>query len=115
MTCPGIPYFGGTIARALSRLSFACSTARTNPLIDVETRDETLPRVDTEAAKQCASSHHMTNEHHAFKEGDRVRAALREGFPAGTVIKVLELGFILIRWDGDVLETAHHRDLIKLG
>jgi hypothetical protein len=56
----------------------------------------------------------MPNESHAFVEGDRVRAIKREAFPPGTVVKVLELGFVLIRWDGDVLETAHHRDLVKL-
>jgi hypothetical protein len=56
----------------------------------------------------------MPNENHAFVEGDRVRATHREPFPAGTVVRLLELGFVLIRWDGDVLETAHHRDLTKL-
>jgi hypothetical protein len=56
----------------------------------------------------------MSNEKQAFTEGDRVRAIHREAFPAGTVIKVLELGFLLIRWDGDVLETAHHHDLAKV-
>jgi len=56
----------------------------------------------------------MPNEHHAFAEGDRVRAIHRDPFPAGTVIKVLELGYVLVRWDGDVLETAHHRELTKL-
>ena len=55
----------------------------------------------------------MSNEHLALIEGDRVRAKHRDPFPHGTVIKVLELGFVLIRWDGDVLETAHHRELTK--
>jgi hypothetical protein len=56
----------------------------------------------------------MSNEHHAFCEGDRVRAANRDDFPFGTVVKLLDLGVILIRWDGNVLETAHHRELVKL-
>lgn len=56
----------------------------------------------------------MSKEHHAFTEGDRVRAVNRDEFPPGTVVKLLDLGFILIRWDGDVLETAHHRELAKL-
>ena len=56
----------------------------------------------------------MSNEHQAFSEGDRVRAVNRDDFPLGTVIKLLDLGFVLIRWDGDVLETAHHRELVKL-
>lgn len=56
----------------------------------------------------------MTDENHSLAEGDRVRALKRDAFPAGTVIKVLELGFLLIRWDGDVLETAHHRELTKI-
>lgn len=56
----------------------------------------------------------MPHESHTFVEGDRVRARNREAFPDGTVLKVLELGFVLIRWDGDVLETAHHRELLKL-
>jgi hypothetical protein len=55
----------------------------------------------------------MSNEHQAFAEGDRVRAIHRDPFPSGTVIKVLELGYVLVRWDGDVLETAHHRELTK--
>ena len=56
----------------------------------------------------------MSNEYHAFAEGDRVRATHRDSFPSGTVIKVLELGFVLIRWDGDVLETAHYHELTKI-
>jgi hypothetical protein len=46
--------------------------------------------------------------------GDRVRASHRPGFPDGTVVKILEGGFVLVRWDGDVLETAHPRELTKL-
>lgn len=50
---------------------------------------------------------------HAFAEGDRVSALSRPGFPSGTVIKLMDQGFLLVRWDGDVLETAHHRELTK--
>lgn len=51
---------------------------------------------------------------HNFAEGDRVRAQRRAQFPDGTVLKLMDLGFLLIRWDGDVLETAHHSELQKL-
>ena len=50
---------------------------------------------------------------HHFIEGDRVAAVTRPGFPYGTVIKLMELGYVLVQWDGNVLETAHHRELIK--
>jgi hypothetical protein len=56
----------------------------------------------------------MRTEHHAFIEGDRVRSLHRDPFPDGTIVKVLENGFVLIRWDTDVLETALHCDLAKL-
>lgn len=55
----------------------------------------------------------MTQSIHAFAEGDRVSAISRPGFPSGTVLKLMDLGFLLVRWDSDVLETAHHRELIK--
>lgn len=55
----------------------------------------------------------MTQSMHAFAEGDRVAAISRPGFPSGTVLKLMDLGFLLVRWDSDVLETAHHRDLTK--
>ena len=51
---------------------------------------------------------------HNFAEGDRVRAHRRAQFPDGTVLKLMDLGFLLIRWDSDVLETAHHSELEKL-
>ena len=50
---------------------------------------------------------------HGFAEGDRVAAISRPGFPPGTVIRIMDLGFLLVRWDGDVLETAHHLELMK--
>lgn len=51
---------------------------------------------------------------HGFFEGDRVSAAARPGFPLGTVVKRMDRGFLLVRWDGDVLETAHHLELTKV-
>jgi hypothetical protein len=50
----------------------------------------------------------------AFAEGDRVRAVTRPDFPHGTIVKVLEKGYFLVRWDGDVLETTHHSVLAKV-
>jgi len=56
----------------------------------------------------------MTSDVPTLKDGDRVRAAHRAGFPDGTVMKILDGGFVLVRWDGDVLETAHPRELTKI-
>jgi hypothetical protein len=50
---------------------------------------------------------------HAFQEGDRVRAIFRPGFPPGTVVRVMDGGYLLVKWDGDVLETAYHSQLMK--
>ena len=57
----------------------------------------------------------MTRSEHGFAEGDRVRAPRRPQFPHGTVLKLMDSGFLLVRWDGDVLETAHHSELEKAG
>lgn len=54
----------------------------------------------------------MPKSVHHFAEGDRVRAARRPEFPDGTVLKLMDLGYLLIRWDSDVLETAHHSELL---
>lgn len=56
----------------------------------------------------------MTHSH-PFTEGDRVVAPSRPGFPHGTILKLMELGFLLVRWDGNVLETSYYRDLAKAG
>ena len=40
-----------------------------------------------------------------------MRAPRRAQFPQGTVIKLMDSGYLLVRWDGDVLETAHHSEL----
>jgi hypothetical protein len=57
----------------------------------------------------------MAYTSHSFAEGDRVRAHKRPQFPDGTVLRVMDLGYLLIRWDSDVLETAHHSELAKAG
>ena len=57
----------------------------------------------------------MPKTAHLFAEGDRVRAARRPEFPDGTVLRLMDLGYLLIRWDSDVLETAHHSELTKIG
>ena len=49
-----------------------------------------------------------------LREGDRVRAPSRSDFPEGTVVKLLDAGYVLVRWDGDVLETAHARELTRV-
>jgi hypothetical protein len=56
----------------------------------------------------------MVTPTHVFTEGDRVRALRRTHFPDGTVVKLMELGYVLVRWDGNVLETAHHSELLKV-
>ena len=56
----------------------------------------------------------MPKSAHKFVEGDRVRAPRRPEFPDGTVLKLMDLGYLLIRWDSDVLETAHHSELTRL-
>ncbi len=48
-----------------------------------------------------------------FAEGDRVAASSRPGFPVGTVMKLMDRGFVLVRWDGNMLETAYHLDLAR--
>jgi len=55
----------------------------------------------------------MSTSAHSFAEGDRVRAARRAEFPDGTVLKLMDLGYLLVRWDSDVLETAHYSELQK--
>jgi len=55
----------------------------------------------------------MKKSEHGFEEGERVRAPARPQFPLGTVVKLMDKGFVLVRWDGDVLETAHHSELEK--
>ncbi len=55
----------------------------------------------------------MNKPEHGFAEGDRVRARRRVQFPQGTVVRLMDQGYLLVRWDGDVLETAHHSELEK--
>jgi hypothetical protein len=68
-------------------------------------------------SRRTAGAHNekMTNPVHGFAEGDRVRAPRRPQFPQGTVIRLMNGGYLLVRWDGDVLETAHHTELEKAG
>jgi len=51
----------------------------------------------------------------SFAEGDRVRAPRRPAFPDGTVLKLMNLGYVLVRWDSDSLETAHCSELVEAG
>ena len=43
-----------------------------------------------------------------------MRARNRPEFPDGTVLRVMDLGYLLIRWDSNVLETAHYTELTKV-
>ena len=43
-----------------------------------------------------------------------MRAPRRAEFPDGTVLRLMDLGYLLIRWDSNVLETAHYAELAKL-
>jgi hypothetical protein len=56
----------------------------------------------------------MKDPHHVLAEGDRVRALRRPGFPPGSVLKLLDWGLVLVRWDGDVLETADSAQLARV-
>ena len=53
----------------------------------------------------------MTRTGRQFLPGDRVIATSRQGFPSGTVVQLLNHEFVLVRWDGDLLETAHRSQL----
>jgi adenine/guanine phosphoribosyltransferase-like PRPP-binding protein len=55
----------------------------------------------------------MDEHTHDFAAGDRVVAPARPGFPAGTVMKLMTQGYVLVRWDGNVLETTYHCELDK--
>jgi len=57
----------------------------------------------------------MDEQVHSFKVGDPVRAARRADFPHGVVVQLLADGFLLVRWNGQLLETAHHSDLELAG
>jgi len=53
----------------------------------------------------------MEQHRHSFKVGDSVRATRRADFPQGVIVQLLADGFLLVRWNGQLLETAHHSDL----
>ena len=56
----------------------------------------------------------MPHSVHDFLAGDRIRCRNRPQFPDGTVLKPMELGYLLIRWDSNVLETVHYSELEKV-
>ena len=43
-----------------------------------------------------------------------MRARARTNFPLGTVLRIMARGYLLVRWDGDILETAHHSEIEKV-
>lgn len=51
------------------------------------------------------------HESNYFREGDRVMASARPGFPSGTVVRTLNAGHLLVRWDCNMLETVHESEL----
>jgi hypothetical protein len=53
----------------------------------------------------------MEKPPHTFVVSDRVRALRRPEFPTGIVVQILDGGFVLVRWQGDLLETAHFSDI----
>jgi hypothetical protein len=53
----------------------------------------------------------MEKHPHSFAIGDSVRALRRPGFPEGSIVQLLDDGFVLVRWRGGLLETAHYGDL----
>lgn len=50
-----------------------------------------------------------------FAEGDRVVAPSRPGFPAGTVVKLMTSGYVLVRWDVNVMEASCCGELDRAG
>jgi hypothetical protein len=51
---------------------------------------------------------------HGFAIGDKVRALRRPGFPEGVVVQLLDGGFVLVRWQGELLETAQRSDIERV-
>ena len=64
--------------------------------------------------KSSALSSHDESARH-FAEGDRVVAPSRPGFPAGTVMKLMTSGYVLVRWDANVMETSYCAELDRIG
>jgi hypothetical protein len=56
----------------------------------------------------------MEKQSRSFAIGDQVRALRRPGFPHGTVVQILDDGFVLVRWQGNLLETAHYLDVERV-
>ena len=61
--------------------------------------------------RQSNAVQKLNDSTHAFVEGDRVIAPSRPGFPAGTVLKLMTSGYVLVRWDANVLETSYCGEL----
>lgn len=57
------------------------------------------------------ATHRLDKPMLRFREGDRVIARSRPGFPPGTVVKSMTRGFALVRWDRNVLEIFHQHEL----
>jgi hypothetical protein len=56
----------------------------------------------------------MGNQDHNFAVGDRVRARRRPDFPDGTILQVLSDSYLLVQWNGTLLETVHHDDIVHI-
>jgi len=57
----------------------------------------------------------MGQEKREPQPGDRVCAPQRVNFPTGEVVKLLGDGFVLVRWNGGLLETARAEELELVG
>ncbi|HYM35528.1 MAG TPA: hypothetical protein VET48_09040 [Steroidobacteraceae bacterium] len=53
----------------------------------------------------------MDRHEHSFKVGDRVCAKNRTQFPDGIIVRLLDKGFLLVRWNGNLLETVYHTEI----
>jgi len=53
----------------------------------------------------------MEKHSYTFAVGDRVQALRRPEFPSAFVVQLLDGGFVLVRWQGDLLETAHQSEI----
>jgi hypothetical protein len=53
----------------------------------------------------------MDSRTHLFRSGDRALAKHRPEFPHGTVVQLLDKGFLVVHWDGELLETVHHTNI----
>ena len=56
----------------------------------------------------------MNPNSHPFKVGDRVCAKRRVEFPDGVIVQVLDKDYLLVRWNGNLLETVHRTDIERI-